>query len=963
MSYHTKLMRIHARSCLLILIFMWLFVGFACDQGARTDTSETRVLNLTDGGLDAEQFRGDMGVWEARLNSIRPGFVPISGGTVLTVIGVAFDAAMEIRVDGILCGDLVIVSSFRATCVVPQVEAPGPAVLHVLWSDGYDELHPDVLTYYTSLEVLSVDPDVLKASQGGEVVLTGRGFVNEMNLAIGGLRLPLRLQEDGTAMVRIPRMEPGRYPLDVSTPFQAVRNAVSLTLVSPIQLSEVAPPVGTVRGGESIRLSGIGLEADSQVRFGSLLAEVTSSRADGTGVFVEAPVAGTLGFVDVSVENINGRTVLEDAYLYTPSGSGGFRVDGVLPERVPITGGQGFWIGGVGFTSDVTVYLNERQLLGCITETANRIFCAPESRAAGVYQVSVKSSDGIVSASFDVTYFDEPLIFSILPSRGSVAGGTLVELLGRGFDSNVSLWMDSEPVLIFSVTDERIIGLTPASAEGLSDLRLIQGDTDTVVPDMYEYLDLGSPYGGVWGPEINRNVNVSVYDSDTRRPVARARIRVESVLDGRVWQAQTNAVGQVVVADPLLSPPLRIMAGHPNYTSSSVDRLVSENVSLLLINKVPPEGDGMPESDPLVTVSGTVVGINTLQKPEDLGLTTIALVESSHAYPNGRFATPMPSETSILLEDGPYEMTVLPGQFGLFVNVGFVPTESLTAYQAGENNYWALRKALQPRAMGYKPFLVGYPGDEITGVDLTVDRPRQTTVEVRLENPPGGGGQAPNEYLARGVLSLGADGYLDLGVEMRGDTPEFTIYGLPQIDDWPEAHVKIRWEGEAFTVPGDMILNNRYSFSSVTEANLNPQVRIGPFLPTTEVVDPLYDAVVTPPLRVRWNEHAGLDADAVQEVADLHYLSLSNQDGLLWTGWLPGALTEFVPPIHVPPLSDQVGALNAYYLSVFSVLVDSRFTFDDFRFNGLGDLRAYSWSFTRFSDGELPTSDAPDEMN
>ena len=149
--------------------------------------------------------------------------------------------------------------------------------------------------------------------------------------------------------------------------------------------------------------------------------------------------------------------------------------------------------------------------------------------------------------------------------------------------------------------------------------------------------------------------------------------------------------------------------------------------------------------------------------------------------------------SSILLKTDPYELVALPGQFGIVVSFGLVPIEVWTEYQEETINYWAFRRQVTPRAMGYTPFLSGYPGDVLDDVHVTVDRPRLGQTNVRLDNPPGGGGQGPNTYLARAILDLGSDGYFDLGVEGQGEAPDIPIYGLPHIEDWPDTHVRMRW--------------------------------------------------------------------------------------------------------------------------------------------------------------------------
>ena len=89
-----------------------------------------------------------------------------------------------------------------------------------------------------------------------------------------------------------------------------------------------------------------------------------------------------------------------------------------------------------------------------------------------------------------------------------------------------------------------------------------------------------------------------------------------------------------------------------------------------------------------------------------------------------------------------------------------------------------------------------YPGDVLSDVNIDVDRLRSESTDVVLDNPPGGGGQAPNTYLARATLDLGSDGYFDLGVQTQDTNATIRLFGLPQIEDWPENHVRMRWEGE-----------------------------------------------------------------------------------------------------------------------------------------------------------------------
>jgi hypothetical protein len=891
---------------------------------------------------------------EARFNTARPTRISTLGGTRLTVIGRFFDGETRISVDGVRCDSMEFHSETRLSCLTPGRAEAGPASLRVEWSDGYEEGYGEILSYFVPLSIAAVVPDRVSAASGETVILTGTGFVELMSARIGGIIIRPQLISDTQTRLELPRMEPAVYDVELGTADETVRLREALTVVSPLVLSDVAPAVGTVRGGDRVRLSGVGLRLDSTVTFGTRTALVLDARDDQTAIFVEMPTAGSTGLVDVGVQNSNGVAVLEDGYLYTRFGGSGFEVDDLRPTSLPTTGGTGFWIGGSGFDDLVRVSIDGQTWGGCSLDTPNRIFCDPGPRAEGNVAVVVESGDGELSDPLWVTFFNEPVVFGMQPTQGLVSGGTLVEISGQGFTADMDVWIDDLPVSILTVNSDRILGLTPPGAVGSADLRIDKGTAVVVSPDAYQYVDTGTPFGGAWGQAIERNLNISVFDNRNRRPVSGATVRVQSVLSGRAWVGPTNTSGQVVIADLDLEPPLTITVGHPEYTSASMDRVVAQNVSLLIAQKTPEEGEGNSESEPLVSISGMVTGINAQEKPEEGGLLTVALVETTHLYANGRFATPMPTPSSILVEDGPYELLALPGQFGIIVSVGFVAIETWEAFQEETINYWAFRRELIPRAMGYTPFLTGYPGDVLDDIHVEVDRPRLEQTDVVLDNPPGGVGQAPNTFLARATLDLGADGFFDLGVQSQDTVPTLRLFGLPQIADWPENHVRMRWEGEAFVTPDEIVTANRFSWSSITTDTVEPVTVIGPFLPTTEVIEPSFESVVQVPVEIRWIEHPGVEPERTQEIAHLHYLNLSNQDGLVWTGWLPGALDTVTPPIAVPPLSEQLPDLNLYYLSVFSALANEPFSFDDFSFSDLGGLRAYSWSFTRFSDGEIP---------
>ncbi len=76
----------------------------------------------------------------------------------------------------------------------------------------------------------------------------------------------------------------------------------------------VEPDVGSVRGGFSVEISGLGFGEEPRVWFGENAAQVQAVQDDR--ITVVAPAAAAAGVVDITVEADDGHTSIQDAFLY-----------------------------------------------------------------------------------------------------------------------------------------------------------------------------------------------------------------------------------------------------------------------------------------------------------------------------------------------------------------------------------------------------------------------------------------------------------------------------------------------------------------------------------------------------------------------------------------------------------------------------------------------------------------------
>ena len=202
----------------------------------------------------------------------------------------------------------------------------------------------------------------------------------------------------------------------------------------------------------------------------------------------------------------------------------------------------------------------------------------------------------------------------------------------------------------------------------------------------------------------------------------------------------------------------------------------------------------------------------------------VAFVETTHESPGSRLGNPPPQPNGILTEDGPFQIQVPPGELAIVATAGYVPGDLLTGYEQGQVPFWSFRDSLIPIGMGLRRFITAAPGDEIGSLQVHLDIPLNLDVEVRLLNPSGGVPGAPDLFLVRPILSLGADGYFDFRVEKTSSQPTIRIPALPDLAADPD--VVMYWGASE---QSDPLQPYRTSWAKTEARDMRMGVDIGPF--------------------------------------------------------------------------------------------------------------------------------------
>ncbi|MCB9549084.1 MAG: IPT/TIG domain-containing protein [Myxococcales bacterium] len=877
-----------------------------------------------------------------RLNSLIPSRGELAGGIRVRVIGREFRNGVRVEIGDRECTELEVESENHLRCTVPRGEQVGSVPVTVLWPgrDIAPATLEDGFTYFRQVGLEGVEPRVDSTRGGVEVLISGQGFVDPTEVLFGGVPARVREIRNLERMVVVaPPHEAGTVEVRVRNVNGDVRLPAAFTYTEEIVVDAVSPRVGTVAGGDEVRITGGGLLLDSVVRFGAGEAQVLASELGRQRLTVRTP-PGAPGLVDVQVANTNGEAEETEAFLYVPAADGPFAVLGVVPTRLPDTGNHPFQVGGNGFTDAARVFV-DGQRVPCERRSGQVLDCRSPLHDPGVVDVRVEDGDNMANLPDALRFFPAIEVFDVRPGRGSRSGGTLVELRGRGFSPTMRLAFDGSPLALIEVASpELAFARTPPGREGVVNLVARTEDDVAFLPEAFEYFDPSSRFGGVWGDPLGHSLNVTVYDGATGDPVPDARVMALGLEEGERWVEFTNGDGQTVVSDRDLESPVSVTVSKEGYEVFTIERVTAENVTVYItpyeieISQGPPR-DPIPPS----RVSGTVRGLDLLEKPLEPGVVLAAFVDTTHTSMFNRSSLPWAEPNGVLLEDGPFEIFCRPGQIAVVVTAGYISSEALADYRSGDITYWGMRDQVIPLAMGYQRYISVSPGDHVEDITVVIDKPMDLDVPVTLDNPSGGVPGAPSLYDAEPIVDFGAEGYWSLDTATEGPSPQLLVRHMPDFTDW-EPDVGVYWISNARQPTVDWL---PYTTSFEWDRDMADGVTIGPFVGTPHITSPEDGGMLGPWRLIAWELYPG--AEGPTEPADANIISLTSFRGVpLWTHITPGPVTQVVLPVLPEDLGLDADGMN---LTIVPVIVDRRFDFEDFGLGDLGFSRRASYGVAR----------------
>lgn len=392
------------------------------------------------------------------------------------------------------CGDLLAPPPPPLT---PEPSTPGFPDYPDDPSDPGDG--PDVTSELTLTEVA---PDEGPAEGGVDVMLTGTGFADGLEVFFGEAPAPeVFVVSATTAIARLPPHPSGRVDVmvahfDFDQPYVL---PLSFRYFETLVVTAIDPAEGPLDGGVPVVVRGRGFTPDTRFFIGGRLA-LDQRFIDAETLTGVAP-PGPFGAADVHAVGINGTAALDDAFRFRAAP----RLDRLTPIAGPTAGGTRVVLEGSALSHEATVLFGDApaDVIERARDGTRLVALSPAlpSEAAGapttLVDVSVADTWGASSLGAAFAYRDleappDPLVLActhLVPTSGDGAGGERVELACTGLvygDIAVRFGEATADIVAVDVPGSRLEVVSPPGA-GTVDVVVRSAAADWVRAGAYSY--------------------------------------------------------------------------------------------------------------------------------------------------------------------------------------------------------------------------------------------------------------------------------------------------------------------------------------------------------------------------------------------------------------------------------------------------------------------------------------------
>lgn len=341
--------------------------------------------------------------------------------------------------------------------------------------DEYSVVQPTVKVKHYAPIITSVVKDNGLVQGGEQVVINGENFRPNLKVHFGSTQIAsVQYVSNNQLIVTAPAGVQGSVPVKVTNDDGQFATAEYRYYAIP-EITSVLPAEGPIEGGTKVVINGNYFMPGAQVLFGNNLAIINKNAVKS--LEVTAPAGLTPGPVSITVNNPDQTTVTkQDAFNYIQ----GPDIILITPNVGERAGGQQVTIEGQRFVDGAKVYFNTKLVTSSFVSSGELKVTTPSWGIAETVAVKVVNPNGQQSLIPNgYTYEDDsPVISSVSPTSGPMAGGTIITVKGSYFKSGakVNLGEIEVPVYTFVSTSEIRFKAPSWSKPELVDLKIVNPD-------------------------------------------------------------------------------------------------------------------------------------------------------------------------------------------------------------------------------------------------------------------------------------------------------------------------------------------------------------------------------------------------------------------------------------------------------------------------------------------------------
>ncbi|MBU5670958.1 IPT/TIG domain-containing protein [Paenibacillus brevis] len=425
------------------------------------------------------------------ISSVTPNEGLLQGGYTIKVLGKNIESSAKLYFDDLLVS-FTFYSNSEIRVKVPVSQTPGAVDVKIVNSDGQEAILADAFTYLApppppAPTITSVTPNEGYLEGGYSIAVKGTNYSNSSVIHMDDQPIQTVFYSSRELRAKVPASPVAKIVdikvVNADDQFAIAAGAFSYIAPPPPPaptITSLSPDSGVIAGGYSSFVNGTNFSSATKVYFNDVL--LSSVYFTTQQIRVTVPANATTGPVTVKVVNSDGQEAeLPNGftYLLPPPPS----ITEISPNNGELDGGYNIVLKGTGFNASSVVYIDNVAAPTTFYTGSELRAKVPKGTQPGPVDVQVVNGDGqnaTIAGGF--TYNSPPpppapVITSITPNSGAMAGGYYIKIVGSNFNASTKVWINNTEVQTVYYSSKEVRGRVPVTTiSGPVNVKVVNND-------------------------------------------------------------------------------------------------------------------------------------------------------------------------------------------------------------------------------------------------------------------------------------------------------------------------------------------------------------------------------------------------------------------------------------------------------------------------------------------------------